>query len=112
MKSFLEVEKNRRNYHQDGARNSIHRASLLIPNLGAGNTRVSFLNHFLLKRGCEKIGCRITAIDHNGKRIESRLVSIDAPVAYDLPLTESFSEEANSFQVEFFAADNIFFPLW
>ncbi|MEZ5670388.1 MAG: hypothetical protein R3F55_23740 [Alphaproteobacteria bacterium] len=110
MKPFRAVEDNRRSYHRDAARNSVHRASLLVPELPGSSAWISFLNHFMLKRGYEQVGCRITAIDEAGQRIESRLVSIDAARAYAIPLTGMVDAPAHSYLVEFFAAQNLFIP--
>jgi hypothetical protein len=77
MKSFKSVEETRRAYHQDGARNSVHRSSLMVPELPGSDVEISFLNHFLLKRGMKKVACRVTAVDTSGERIEARLHPIE-----------------------------------
>lgn len=110
MKPFLEVEATRKLYHADGARNSTHRSSLLVPHLPGSRSEVSFLNHFLLKRGIPAVGCRVTAIDRTGRRIESRLHRIDQPQVYTLALAEADDTAADNFLIEFFAAENLFIP--
>lgn len=110
MKSFKDVEAGRHAYHRDGALNSVHRSSLTVPEIEGSLAEISFINHFLLKRGYRNIGCRVTAVDHDGKRIESRLVTIDAPRVYTVPLTGMVAEPAGGYLVEFFAAENLYIP--
>lgn len=110
MKRMLDVEKTRRAYHADRARNSTHRASLMVPEFDGATAEISFLNHFLLKRGYDNIACRLTAVDPEGKRIESRLVPVNDPKVYTIPLTGMVDEVVDSYQVEFFAAENLFIP--
>ena len=110
MKSFKAVEATRRDYHADGALNSVHRSSLLVPALPSAAVEVSFLNHFLLKRGYPRVGCRVTEVDSAGKRIQARLITVDAPRAYTINLSEDGHPDCVSFMVEFFAAENLFIP--
>jgi hypothetical protein len=110
MKSFKEVEATRRAYHQDAALNSVHRASLMVPELAGAEAEISFVNHFLLKRGYAKVACRITAVDPAGKRIEARLFPITEPKVYTIPLTGMVSVPVATYLVDFFAADNLFIP--
>lgn len=110
MKSFKAVEETRRLYHADSARNSVHRSSLLAPNLPGANLDISFLNHFLLKRGYRDVSCRVTEIDATGNRIVSRMLAIDEPRSYTLSLTETSHDEATDFVIEFFTGQNLFIP--
>ena len=110
MKSFKAVEETRRDYHANAARNSVHRASLLAPILPGAALDVSFLNHFLLKRGYSNVACRLTEIDKTGKRIQSSMIKIDEPRAYTLRLSDIAHAETSDVMVEFFAADNLFIP--
>lgn len=110
MKSFKEVEAARRAYHRDGTRNSVHRSSLMVPEIAGSEAELSFINHFLLKRGYKNVGCRITALDPGGRRIESRLLTVDEPRVYTIPLTGMVSEPVNGYLVEFFAAENLYIP--
>jgi hypothetical protein len=110
MKSFKDVEATRRDYHRDGALNTVHRASLLVPEIQGSQAEVSFLNHFLLKRGYEHVACRVTALDEAGARKESRLVRIDEPRVYTLPLSGLCGSAAAAYLVEFFCADNLYIP--
>jgi hypothetical protein len=45
-----EVEQARVLSHSDRSRDSVHRSSLLVPELPGASVEISFLNHFLLKR--------------------------------------------------------------
>lgn len=110
MKSFKDVEKTRRDYHANAALNSVHRSSLLAPVVPGAALDVSFLNHFLLKRGYSNVACRVTEIDADGKRIQARMVRIDEPRAYTLRLTELASPNATDFMVEFFCGENLYIP--
>jgi len=110
MKTFREVEENRRAYHQDATRNSVHRSSLTIPELPGCSVDVSFLNHFQIKRGYDNVGCRVTAVDAEGQRIDSRLYPVDEPRAYTIPLTGMVPQEVETYLVEFYSADNLFIP--
>lgn len=110
MKKFKEVEITRKNYHRDPTLNSIHRASLMVPELKDTEVDISFLNHFLLKRNHPNVACRITAIDLNGKKIESRLHKIDSPIVYTFTLTGMVDQPVSNYMVEFFAPDNLFIP--
>ncbi len=110
MKTFADVEKTRRAYHADRARNSTHRASLMVPELSGSVADISFLNHFLLKRDYRNVACRVTAIDPDGKRIVSRLVPVTEPKVYRIPLSGMVDETVDSYMVEFFAGDNLFIP--
>lgn len=110
MKRFLEVERTRRDYHANAARNSAHRASLMVPELPGAMANISFLNHFLLKRKYGSVACRITAIDPEGARIESRLFPVEEPRVYIIPLSGMVDAVVDSYMVEFFAAQNLFIP--
>lgn len=110
MKEFKQVEAVRRAYHADATLNSVHRSSLLVPKLEGAAVDISFLNHFLLKRGYGQVACRVTEIDQAGKRIQARLTPIDAPKVYTLGLGDNAHVDATDFMVEFFASDNLFIP--
>ncbi len=110
MKSFKEVEAGRRAYHRDGTINSVHRASLTVPEIEGSRVELSFINHFLLKRGYENVACRVTAVDPEGRRIESRLLPVDEPRVYTVPLTGMVANEVDGYLVEFFAAENLYIP--
>jgi hypothetical protein len=110
MKSFKEVEDGRRAYHRDGTLNSVHRSSLTVPEIEGSEVEISFINHFLLKRGYKNVACRITAFDPQGHRIESRLLMVDEPRVYTLPLSGMVSGSVDGYLVDFFAAENLYIP--
>ena len=110
MKSFKAIEANRRDYYGDSTRNSVHRASLTVPEIAGAEAEISFLNHFLLKRGYENVACRITAIDRDGQRIDAKLFPVTEPRVYSFALGDLFDKPAVSYVAEFFAAENLFIP--
>jgi len=110
VKTLKQVEATRRTYHKDPTINTIHRASLLVPEIQNTTTEISFLNHFLLKRQYSNVACKITAIDTNGKKIKSKLHKIDKPTVYNFPLSGMVSESVSNYMVEFFSPDNLFIP--
>lgn len=110
MKRFKEVEATRRAYHQDAGLNSVHRSSLLVPEMPGAEAEISFVNHFLIKRGYGNVACRVTAIDPEGRRLESRLHPITEPRVYTVPLSGMVADPVATYLVEFFAAENLFIP--
>ena len=110
MKKLKEVEATRRAYHRDPSLNSVHRSSLLVPEIQNTEVSISFLNHFLLKRNHENVACKITAIGIDGEKIESRLHKIDKPIVYTIPLSGMVNKPVSNYVVEFFSADNLFIP--
>ena len=110
MKKLLDVEKTRSEQHADNQRNSVHRSSLLVPVLPDSEVSISFLNHFLIKRGITSVGCKVTAIDKSGVRLISHLTIIDEPRVYTMYLQRDFNVDATSFLIEFFSSENIFVP--
>ena len=110
MKKLLDVEKTRGEQHADNQRNSFHRSSLLVPALPNSDVAISFLNHFLIKRGITSVGCKVTAIGKTGQRLVSHLTIIDEPRVYTMYLQRDSKVEAASFLVEFFSSENIFVP--
>lgn len=111
MKSVQQVEKERREFRFDPNRNSVHRSSLMVPELPDCAVIATFLNHFLLKREIRSVGCRVTAIDAKGSRIESQLLKIDEPRVYRIDLSAMFAgRNAANYMVEFYAAENLAIP--
>ena len=73
MKDYLQVQKDRINYHAQPSKNTIHRSSLTAPNLSKSNTWISFINHFLLKRNYKSIALKLQwlcSMDRHLKRPE------------------------------------------
>lgn len=110
MKKFKDVEATRKLYYNRPNINSVHCASLMVPEIEQTTVSISFLNHFLLKRNYEKIACRITAIDIKGQKIESQLHTINKPITYTIPLTGMVDKPVSNYMVEFFSAENLFIP--
>jgi len=112
MKPFLEVEKNRQAYHQDASRNTVHRTSLLAPKIAGAATCISFLNHFLIKRGYTEVMCKLTCIDMAGRAIQSSSIEIKEPRVYAINLDEFFGNASGTSQylIEFYSHRNLFIP--
>lgn len=110
MKKYKEVDETRRAYHKNPTINSVHRSSLMVPEISGTNVDISFLNHFLLKRNYQNVACKVTPIDTKGQKIESQLYSIDKPIVYTIPLSGMVEKPVSSYLVEFFAAENLFIP--
>lgn len=110
MKGFKQVEATRQQYHKDPNANSVHRSSLMVPEIPNASAEISFLNHFLIKRNYQKVACKITPIDTTGKKLESRLYPIDKPKVYTFKLSGMEEVQVSNYLVEFFAAENLFIP--
>ncbi|MGI0021913.1 MAG: hypothetical protein ACRD9Q_03530 [Nitrososphaeraceae archaeon] len=110
MKGYKEVEAARREYHKDPNLNSVHRSSLMVPEMEGTTVGISFLNHFLIKRNYPKVACRITPIDLQGKKLESRLYMIEKPKVYMIKLSGMVQNPVSNYLVEFYAAENLFIP--
>ena len=110
MKTIRQIEATRKTYHKDPTLNTIHRASLLVPEIPNAIAEISFINHFLLKRQYSNVACKITAIDTSGKKLQSKLHRIDKPVVYNFKLTGMVTEPVSNYMIEFFAPDNLFIP--
>lgn len=110
MKAFKDVEQTRRLYHAKPTLNSVHRSSLLVPELPGAVAEISFVNHFLLKRKYPHVGLRVTGVGPDGKRVESRLFPVTEPRVHTFTLTGSFEKPVAEYLVEFYAAENLFIP--
>jgi len=110
LKKLKEVEETRKKYHKDPLLNSVHRSSLMVPELDDSIAEISFLNHFLIKRNHKKVACIITAIGKNGQKIESKLYHIEEPRVYVFTLTGMVEEPVSNYMVEFYSVDNLFIP--
>ena len=110
MKTFNAVQKTRIRYHKEPNVNPIHRSSLLVPEIDGAIAEISFLNHFLLKRNYDKVACVITPIGADGKKLDSRLHTIDQPKVYKFTLTGLTESPVSNYMIEFFSADNLFIP--
>jgi hypothetical protein len=110
MKTYRDHEATRRRHHADPTGDTVHRSSLLVPEIPGSDVEISFLNHFLLKRGYRKVACRVTAIDPEGRKLYARLEHVTDARVYRLPLSRAASTAAASYMVEFFAAENLVIP--
>ena len=104
------MEETRKKYHKDPSLNSVHRSSLMVPELDDSIAEISFLNHFLIKRNHKKIACIITAIGKNGQKIQSKLHHIEEPRVYIFTLTGMVNEPVSNYMIEFYSVDNLFIP--
>ena len=111
MKNYLQVQKDRINYHAFPNSNTVHRSSLTAPSLPKSNTWISFINHFLLKRNNKSVALKLTAVDKFGNLLASKTIRIDQPKVYSLNLNSIFSEvRANNFLIDFFSDKNLYIP--
>lgn len=113
MKSLLEVERERLAAREPPAAldKTVHRSSLLVPELPGHHSVISFLNHFLIKRGISEVSCRITAVDNAGKRIGQRMIPVNQHRVYAIDLAPLFpNSRPNNYIVEFYSAQNLAIP--
>lgn len=113
MKPFKNVEKTRIEYHTNVSSNAVHRSSLLVPVVGCNIAELSLLNHFLIKRGYEKIVCKISAISDHGDLIDSLDFMLTEKKVYKYNLDEMFSnykQKKACYNVEFYSHENLFIP--
>lgn len=112
MKPFLDVEKNRRNYHKYQFKNTVHRSSLLVPRFPNTDSNITFLNHFLLKRKNKNVTIKITAVSKKGDLYDSTSIQVYQPKVYSFILEDLFDEcsEIGQFHIEFFSNQNLFIP--
>lgn len=110
MKPILQQESTRRDYHRDAQKNAVHRSSLLVPCLAGAEVDINFVNHFLLKRNEAHVTCRLTAIDAEGQRIESRSFPICDPRVYAFEPRNLWANDVANTMVEFFSSANLFIP--
>lgn len=111
MKDYLQVQKDRINYHFQPFKNTVHRSSLTAPNLPEANTWVSFINHFLMKRGYKSVALKLSAVNKFGKLLDSRTIQIEEPKVYSFNLNKIFNNlKINNFLIDFYSGKNLFIP--
>ena len=111
MKDYLQVQKDRINYHFQPLRNTVHRSSLTAPNLPGANTWISFINHFLMKRGYKSVALKLIAIGKKGNLLDSQTIQIEEPRVYSFNLSSLFSHsDINNFLIDFYSEKNLFVP--
>jgi len=112
VKSFHAVDRNRRDYHRDASANSVHRSSLLVPEIAGCRAMISFNNHFLLKRGYERVTMKVTGVGCDGESVAARSMIVEDPRVHTIDLGSFVDTEdcVMSYVVEFFSVDNLFIP--
>ena len=111
MKDYHKVQKDRIKYHAQPNKNTVHRSSLIAPELPNADTWIGFINHFLIKRNYKSVALKISAIGVNGELLDSSTIEINAPIVYSINLSEIFkSFKAKNYLVEFFSEKNLFIP--
>ena len=75
------------------------------------DTWITFVNHFLIKRQYKSVALKITAVDKDGKLLDSQTMEINEPKVYSINLDEMFSSvKAINYLVEFYSDKNLFVP--
>ena len=111
MKDIHQIQKDRIKYHLYPNKNTVHRSSLNVPNILGSQAWISFINHFLIKRGYKSVALKLSAIDKNGFLLDSMTIGIDKPKVYTFNLTGLFSKfKSKNYLVEFFSEKNLFIP--
>lgn len=111
MKPLKEVARDKEKSYQDVSINAVHRSSLLVPKIESNETWISFLNHFLIKRGIESVALKVSAYDDLGITINSKTFEITEKKVYAYHLENIFPRSnPQSFQIEFFSSKNLFIP--
>ena len=111
MKQYLKVQSDRKKYHLNPLKNTVHRSSLLAPTMQGAETSITFINHFLIKRNYKSVALKISAIDQHGNLIDSKTSEVFEKRVYTLNLTKMFSKDkVKNFLVEFFSDKNLFVP--
>lgn len=111
MKPLKEVLKDQKLYHESPDINTVHRSSLIVPKIKGFKTYISFLNHFLIKRGYESVNLKITPYTQKGSPLDSQSLEITKPKVYTFHLDNLIdSKEISSFEIEFLSSKNLFIP--
>ena len=112
MKKFQDVE-TLKNLQANStyACQSIHRSSLIVPNISGSLAGISFLNHFMLKRNIPSVALKVTAYSTDGLALNSKTFFIDSLRVYFLNLSQLFPySDTSCFEVEFFSASDLGVP--
>ena len=103
MKAFHQVEKDRIKYHAQPKKNTVHRSSLLVTSMPNSETWITFVNHFLIKRGYESVALKMSAINKTGHLLDSLTMEVNEPKVYSINLTKIFSRfNSTNHLIEFF----------
>ena len=73
MKKFQKVKNDRQSFNVNSNINTVNRSSLIVPVIADTQLDVSFLNHFLIKRGIEAVLFKITPYTRCGKSLTPKL---------------------------------------
>ena len=111
MKDFHQVQKDRVKYHALPNKNTVHRSSLIVPNISHSEAWIGFINHFLIKRGYKSVALKISAINKIGYLLDALTIEINEPKVYSFNLTKMFSKfNPTNYLIEFFSEKNLFIP--
>lgn len=113
MKSINEIEKNRKFYHKFLNINTVHRSSLTVPEFFFCETSITFLNHFIIKRGYKEVSCKLSSISKQGDLINTYTYEIKDIKVYEFNLSQIFNSKKNKvnhYLIEFFSSHNFFIP--
>ena len=113
MKSILAQEKDRSLYHKHPNKFSVHRSSLLVPKIKGLKSKITFLNHFVIKRNNDQVSLKISAYNKDGKCIDTYYEEVKEKKVYNYDLEiyfYNFKKHIVSYQVEFFSSKNLFIP--
>ena len=92
MKTFHQVQKDRIKYHALPNKNTVHRSSLIVPDILNSEAWIGFINHFLIKRGYKSVALKISAINKIGYLLDASTIEINEPKVYSFNLTKMFSK--------------------
>ena len=111
MKDYHKVQNDRIKYHAQPYKNTVHRSSLIAPELPNVDTWIGFVNHFLIKRNYKSIALKISAVNNKGDLLDSVTIEVNEPKVYSINLSKLFKEfKAKNYLVEFFSEKNLFIP--
>ena len=111
MKDYHRFQKDRIKYYAHPNKNTVHRSSLIVPNIPSSETWIGFINHFLIKRGYRSIALKISAINKIGYLLDTLTIEINEPKVYSFNLTKMFSKfNSANYLIEFFSEKNLFIP--
>ena len=113
MKSILAQEKDRSLYHKFPNKFSVHRSSLLVPKIRGLKSKITFLNHFVIKRNNDQVSLKISAYNKDGRCIDTYYEELKDRKVYNFDLDLYFFNQKNhiiSYQVEFYSSKNLFIP--
>lgn len=111
MKDYHKVQRDRIKYHAQPSKDTVHRSSLIASEIPGSDTWVGFINHFLIKRNYKSIALKISAIDSNGKLLDTNTIEINEPRVYSFNLSKMFNKfKSKNYLVEFFSEKNLFIP--